>query len=74
MELEDFIKETLIQISNGIHNAREDLKPSRAKEDGSELPKLFLLSPGKKQEQGNGIHFDVAITTKTTDEGAGGAK
>jgi hypothetical protein len=74
MELEDFIKETLVQISNGIQNANEKLKPLRVKEDGSELPKLFLLSPGRKQEQGNGVHFDVAITTKTTDEGQAGAK
>ena len=74
MELEDFIKETLVQISNGIQNANEKLKPSRVKEDGSELPKLFLLSPGTKQEQGHGIHFDVAITTQTTDEGKGGVK
>jgi len=74
MELEDFIKETLIQISNGIQNANEELKPSRVKDDGSELQKLFLLSPGGKQEQGNGIHFDVAITTKTTDEGKAGVK
>ena len=74
MELDAFIKETLVQISNGIQSANEQLSPSRVKEDGTELPKLFLLSPGRKQEQGNGVHFDVAITTQTVDEGKGGAK
>ena len=74
MELDAFIKETLVQISNGIKEANEHLAPSRKKEDGTELPKLFLLSPGKKQEMGSGVHFDVAVTTQTIDEGQGGAK
>ena len=74
MELGTFIKETLIQISNGVKEANDDLAPSRKKEDGTELPRLFLLSPGKSQEQGNGIHFDVAVTTQNINEGQGGAK
>ncbi|MCF6255270.1 MAG: hypothetical protein L3J98_04860 [Gammaproteobacteria bacterium] len=74
MELEIFIKETLVQVSNGIKSANEDLAPERKKEDGTNLPKLFLLSPGKNQDLGSGIHFDVAVTTKTNDEGGGGAK
>ncbi len=74
MELETFIKETLVQISKGIKSANDELAPSRKKDDGTDLPKLFLLSPGKKQDLGSGVHFDVAITTKTNDEGSGGAK
>ncbi|WP_281051529.1 hypothetical protein [Thauera sp. GDN1] len=74
MELDAFIKEALVQISNGIQSANEVLAPSREKDDGTELPKLYLLSPGKKQEQGNGVHFDVAITSQMESEGKGGTK
>ena len=74
MELDAFIKETLVQISNGIKDANDQLAPSRKKEDGTDLPKLFSLSPGKKQDLGSGVHLDIAITTQTVDEGKGGAK
>lgn len=74
MELDTFIKEALVQISRGIQSANEELAPDRKKEDGTDLPKLYLLAPGAKQEQGHGVHFDVAITSSTSDEEKGGAK
>ncbi len=74
MELDAFIKEALTQISRGIEQANEVLEPERKKPDGTPLPKLFLLSPGKDKSQGNGVHFDIAITTQTEDKGSGGAK
>jgi hypothetical protein len=74
MDLENFIKETLVQISRGVSSANEHIAPERKKEDGTDLPKLFLLPPGNRQDQGHGVHFDVAVTTQTTDEGGGGLK
>jgi hypothetical protein len=74
MELESFIKESLVQISNGIQQANKVLEPQRVKEDGSQLPKLYLLPPGTNKEHGSGVHFDIAVTTQTSDEGKGGAK
>ena len=74
MELDAFIKETLVQISSGIEQANQELAPGRVKEDGTPLPKLYLLPPGALKEQGNGVHFDVAITSRMEDEGKGGAK
>lgn len=74
MDLENFIKETLVQISKGVSSANDELAPERKKGDGTDLPKLFLLPPGSKQDQGHGVHFDVAITTKASDEGGGGFK
>jgi len=74
VELDTFIKEALVQISNGIQSANEALAPVRKKPDGTDLPKLYLLAPGTRQEQGHGIHFDVAITSSMADEGKGGAK
>ncbi|MCF8037897.1 MAG: hypothetical protein K9K79_01140 [Desulfohalobiaceae bacterium] len=74
MDLENFIKETLVQISKGVSAANEQLTLKRKKEDGTELPKLFLLPPGSKKEQGHGVHFDVAITIKSAENGSGGVK
>lgn len=51
-----------------------NFRPSVQKEMKKSSPKHFLLSPGRKQEQGNGVHFDVAITSTVENEGKGGAK
>lgn len=74
MELDTFIEETLLQISKGIQSANEQLAPTRKKADGTDLPKLYLLAAGRKSEQGSGIHFDVAITSRTEGEGKSGGK
>jgi hypothetical protein len=74
MDLESFIKETLVQISKGVSSANDALSDERKNEDGSELPKLFLLPAGTAKEQSHGVHFDVAITTQSRDEGSGGVK
>ena len=74
MDLESFIKETLVQISKGVSSANNELAPERKNKDGTDLPKLFLLPPGTKQDLGHGVHFDVAITTQTSDEGGSGLK
>jgi len=74
MDLNEFIKDTLVQISRGIESANNDLGSERKKPDGSDLPKLFLLSPGQNKEQGEGVHFDVAVTSKSDKSGKGGAK
>lgn len=74
MDLENFIKETLMQISKGVCSENNALAAKRIKKDGTDLPKLFLLPPGTKQDQGHGVHFDVAITAQTSDEGSGGFK
>lgn len=74
MDLENFIKETLVQISKGVSSANDALSESRKNADGSALPKLFLLPAGTEKEQNHGVHFDVAITTQSKDEGGGGIK
>ena len=74
MELDSFIKEALIQISNGVKMANSEIDKEREAKDGGELPKVFLLRPGSKQERGAGVAFDIAVTTRTDDIGKGGAK
>lgn len=74
MELDSFIKETLIQISRGVRLANAEVDKDRISPDGEELPKVFLLRPGSQQERGAGVAFDVAVTTQTENSGKGGAK
>ena len=72
MELKTFIEEALVQISEGIQAANETVGRKLQHPDGCGAQKLYALSPGRKQEQGNGVHFDVAITS-TVDGGGQGA-
>ncbi|MDP3636721.1 MAG: hypothetical protein Q8R51_05005 [Azonexus sp.] len=74
MELDIFIKETLIQIARGIQSANETLATAQKIDGAPENSKLYMLSPGHKHDQGNGIHFDVAITSNIEDEGKGSTK
>lgn len=74
MDLDSFITETLVEISKGIRGANDILMPKLEEQTEKKLPKLFSLSPGHRGDEGNGIHFDVAVTTQTTDEGEGGVK
>jgi len=53
--------------------ANEELSPERQKDDGSQLPKLFVLMPGG-QDAYKGVLFDVAITTQTDNTSSGGGK
>lgn len=74
MDLESFIKESLLQIYRGVENANKELEESRTKEDGAQLPKMFLLSPGADREKGSGVFFDVAVVVKKNKESGAGAK
>ena len=74
MELDKFIKETLVQISSGIKQANDEIDKGRESKDGKDLPKVFLLRPGSKQERGAGVAFDIAVTTQKDTGGKGGAK
>ncbi|WP_320055769.1 trypco2 family protein [Desulfuromonas thiophila] len=72
MELQEFITETLLGISNGIreaNNVRLDKKPA-----DPNASRTFFLRPGSRSENGAGIEFDVAVTTKKIGEGKAGAK
>jgi len=73
LDLQEFIKETLVQISRGVSLANDELSPKRIKADGSPLPKLFVLRPGG-QDSHAGVLFDVAITTQTDSSTKGGGK
>lgn len=72
MELQEFITETLIEISNGVHEANNIRLGENA--TNSNTSRTFFLRPGSKSENGSGIEFDVAVTTKKSGDGKAGAK
>jgi hypothetical protein len=73
MDLDEFIKETLVQIARGVTMANAELEPERVKENGKTLPKLFLLQPGGGRQEA-GVAFDIAVTTHKDTSAKGGSK
>lgn len=71
MNLENFIKHTLVEILNGIKTANNEIVGDNPT---PETKKPFLLCPGSSSEHGSGIDFDVAITAKSEGKGKAGAK
>jgi hypothetical protein len=68
MELEEFIKTTLINIKKGINNANVELAKIDGKELGKDAGAVFVIYSIKD----NKIEFNVAVTT--TKEGSGSGK
>jgi hypothetical protein len=71
MNLDKFVSETLLEISQGIRDANAQLNANKEKHDS---PNVFFLKPGGRQELGTGLEFDVAVTTRTEGKGQAGAK
>lgn len=71
MDLEKFISETLLAISQGIRETNTQIKAGK---DNPDAPNTFFLKPGGKQEAGTGVDFDVAVTTTADGKGQSGAK
>jgi hypothetical protein len=63
MELREFVRESLVEISEGIREAKEAYKKARGVGDTGD--NAFHLKPslGPKMEE-RGIEFDVAVTIK----------
>jgi hypothetical protein len=81
MELQDFIKNTLVQIARGIESAAAELKGSKAMvnprnvatahvEDGNVYG--YLNTQKKFYKVVQKIDFDVAVTAEKTKETKGG--
>jgi hypothetical protein len=70
MDLETFVKQSLLEITNGLKKANERIKKDFGPAD---LPSTFLLKSGNNAELGQGIQFDVAVTTSLHGKGSAGA-
>lgn len=71
MKLDEFITETLLNVRKGIHDANTQIKRDNP---SSDVPNCYFLRPGSAQENGAGIEFDVAVTTKLEGDGKAGGR
>ena len=60
MELKDFVRETLLEITAAVREANDVRKKTGMAKENS-----FNMLPGGDKENGSGIHFDLAVTTKS---------
>lgn len=76
MVLEEFIKETLVSISKGIHSANEELVQFEGKKLGVDGTAKFSMEPFNRDKTQGYIIFDVAVTVNegTRKKGEGGIK
>lgn len=70
MDLQMFITESLLEITNGLKQANEKIKDAYGPSD---LPAAFQLKPGTNADLGRGIQFDIAVTTSLEGKGSAGA-
>jgi hypothetical protein len=66
--LKDFIRQSLLEISDALREANEAYKKSHSFDRAA-----FILISGGNKKEGNGIHFDLAVTTKSETESGGKA-
>ena len=70
MELKDFIRQSLFEISEGIYEANEAYKAARQSRENA-----FHLWPADgKGDKSRGIDFDVAVTSREEKGAKGGIK
>lgn len=72
MELAQFIRDSLVEIANGLHDANEAIMAQRASQ-GRPFEILPVQQTGDARSQ---IEFDVAVTASSTEatKGGGGLK
>lgn len=71
MDIEEFVRESLVQIVKGVQAVNVELKS-----DSDTLTRSHFEIPlGEQKERTSGrIEFDVAVTTKIDGKGSVGAK
>lgn len=74
MELEEFIKNTLLGIRNGLHNANIEIAKLEGGVLGKDQPALFQIESHGGQGGKSYINFDIAVTVSKEDQKIGGGK
>lgn len=72
MELQEFIKNTLVSIKNGLHEANEEFARQENKKLGENFTALFVMEPHNREKGQGYITFDVAITVSQESKKSGG--
>jgi len=75
MELQEFIKNTLISIKGGLREANEEFAKQDGKVLGKDATVEFVMwhDSGTSGKRNNAIDFDVAVTVNQTTDGKVGA-
>lgn len=71
MELQEFIKNTLVSIKNGVREANLEFAKQEGKVLGQDFAALFVLESSRDKGQ-NYITFDVAVTVNQESKKSGG--
>lgn len=72
MNLQEFTKETLVQIVYAVNEAKGELSKVNAKTPNNVIANGHHIMDDKTKEHVIVVDFDVAITTETTKENKGG--
>ncbi|MFH1744566.1 MAG: hypothetical protein ABH881_00130 [bacterium] len=71
MELQEFIKNTLVSIKNGVHDANLEFAKQEGKTLGKDFSALFVIEAAGDKDQGR-ISFDIAVTVNQESKKSGG--
>lgn len=76
MELEEFIKNSLVNIASGIRGANEELAKREGKTLGQNTSAVFGMEPHNREKAYGYINFDVAVVanSENSKSGNGGIK
>lgn len=72
MELEEFIRKTLIDIRNGLRGANEEIAKLEGGKLGGDRAALFQLESHGGQGGKSYINFDIAVTVSKEKQKTGG--
>jgi len=74
MNLQDFIKNTLISIQDGLHSANLEIAQKKGKTLGKDISAAFCLEPNERDKKEGYIIFDVAVSVSSESQNSGGGK
>jgi hypothetical protein len=72
MNLQEFIKTTLVSIKSGLRDANVELAKQEGKELGNDFTSVFVMRPTNNEKSQSDIVFDVAVTVSQKDDKTGG--
>lgn len=73
MELKEFIKNTLVSIKNGLHEANKEFAKQEKKTLGDDFSATFVMESHNRDKGQGYITFDVAVTVSEESKKSGGA-
>lgn len=73
MELREFIKDTLVEIKSGVHDANLEFAKQAGRTLGNDFTAPFVLDAHNRTTGYSYVNFDVAVTVSSESTKSGGA-